>query len=147
MCPSYVQEAPDSKFYREYGYRCTKLDFCRLLLFLYEPPQPYSLILVTLSFRLLQLQHAVPTHVRTAMVYRLLRHGHSGLMYLSICLSGGLSGSGRDSGVPSSPSALANPFSSSSLLEVCTPYKHSVLFHCVNSVKPSSEAESKRRRK
>lgn len=33
-------------------------------------------------------------------MYRFVRQGHSARMYLSICLNGGLSGSGRESGVP-----------------------------------------------
>lgn len=39
----------------------------------------------------------VPTHVNIAMVYRLLKFGISGLMYLSICLSGGRTGDASDS--------------------------------------------------
>lgn len=39
----------------------------------------------------------LPTHVSIAIVYLLLRFGISGLMYLSMCLSGGRTGEGSDS--------------------------------------------------
>lgn len=39
----------------------------------------------------------VPMHVNIAIVYRLLKFGISGLMYLSICLSGGRTGDASDS--------------------------------------------------
>lgn len=42
----------------------------------------------------------LPTQVRRATVYLLLRHGNSGRMYLSMCLRGGLSGSGSEQGLP-----------------------------------------------
>lgn len=49
-----------------------------------------------------------PRHVNKATVTLLLKQGHSGLMYLSMVLRGGLSGSGKLSGVLAS-SAGASP--------------------------------------